>query len=641
MIEFHSVTRRYGPQVVLDEVSFRINTADRVGIVGPNGGGKSTIFALIDGTQFPDKGDVVLPKQTRLGHVHQQLTMPHDGISLLHYTERSIPALEALSEQIDELEHGLGELDEGERTRCLQRIGTLQTEFEHLGGYEMRTRAEAALSGLGFSVEDFDRPFESFSGGWQMRSELARTLIGQPDTLLLDEPSNYLDLPAVEWLQKHLRGFAGTLLLVSHDRFLLEALTDLTLEVRGGRVTQYAGGYRYYEEQREARRAQLEAAKQSQDRKLAQMDRFVDRFRAKNTKASQVQSRIKMMDRIERVELADDGPNLSRIEIPDPPHCGAEIVRVEDVGHAYRDGHWVLRGVDLSIHRGQKMALVGYNGMGKTTLQRILAGELEPTRGKRVLGHQVVVGYQSQDFAETMPSGQSALRIVRDAGKGASEKQVRTILGRFGFSGDAVDKPCKVLSGGEKIRLAFARIFIRPPNFLVLDEPTTHLDLNARRALEASLTQYKGSVCLVSHDLAFVRAVADHVVAMQPPGILPYSGGYDYYCEKRDGSSPEAVVSSAPRPDTDRKAGRKARAAQREQDRAWQRSWKRQLREAERDIEALEAEQETLAAQLENGEQVDYARINRALQDNQQRLRSLNHAWEEAVEALSKNGETS
>jgi ATP-binding cassette subfamily F protein 3 len=636
MIEFQNVTKRYGAQDVLVDVDLHIGAGERVGIVGPNGSGKSTLFALMDGTATADKGEVVLPRRHRLGHVHQLLAAHEKGVSLLSYTERSIPALQEIKTQMESLETEIAvAAEESQGGALLERLGGLQAEFEHLGGYEMHTRAKVTLSGLGFAEESFHRPFAELSGGWQMRAELARTLIGQPDTLLLDEPSNYLDLPAVEWMRRYLRGYSGTLLLISHDRVLLESLTDITLEVRHGTVTRYPGGFSRYLRDRASRRALLEAAYKSQSRKRAQMERFVERFRSKNTKATQVQSRIKMMEKMDWVELPPDDSTVPRIRIAKPPHCGTEVLRLDHVGHTYDGENWILRGVDLSVLRGEKVALVGYNGMGKTTLLRILSGHLKPAEGQHVLGHQVVVGYQSQDFAETMPPDQSAFGIVKSADSDATDKEVRSLLGAFGFSGDSAMKPCAVLSGGERIRLAFARIFIRPPNCLILDEPTTHVDLEGRQALEIALNAYEGTICLVSHDIAFVRNVATQVIAMTPPGITRYVGDYDYYCEKRQG---EPIASGSPaaapaRP-VDRKALRKERATQRKGDRERHLAIKRRIRTAEGRIETLEAEQAELLEKLGVEGEIDYANLNRRLQEIQAELTIETADWESAVEAL-------
>ena len=403
MIDFIQVSKQFGTQDVLKSVTFRINAGDRIGIVCPNGAGKSTIFSLISRDVEVDQGEIALPKHTRIGYLHQQLNPHAVERNLLAYTEDSIPELKTIPDRIHALEAEMQNLEGQEKERALKRIGDMQHEFEHLGGYEMRTRAEAALCGLGFHVEEFEKPFSSFSGGWQMRAELARTLIANPDLLMLDEPSNFLDLPAVEWLQKFLRAYEGTMLLVSHDRYLLRSLATVTIEIAGGNATRYQGGYDYYLREREERILHQLAAKKNQDREREQIESFIRRFRAKSTKASQVQSRIKQLEKMETIEAPATVVNNSKIRLADPPHSGHEIIRLEQGGMTYDGTRWIFKTLDLNINRGEKIALVGYNGMGKTTLLRSLAGALDLSEGKRVVGHKVVIGYQSQDFAETMP----------------------------------------------------------------------------------------------------------------------------------------------------------------------------------------------------------------------------------------------
>ncbi len=646
MIEFQNITKRYGAQDVLVNVSFQINPSNRIGIVGPNGGGKSTLFKLITGEIAADEGSVVMPKNLRLGHVRQQPKALSDDTTLISFTEASMPHLQKITEQLTRLESEIHALAGQQRETAIRRLGDLQSKFEHDGGYEMRSRAEAALSGLGFREHEFDRPFESFSGGWRMRAELVRVLIGNPDTLLLDEPSNYLDVPAIEWLRRYLRDFTGTLLLISHDRYLLESLAELTFEVNGGNVTRYAGGFAYYERERVSRREHLAAAHKSQERKREQMERFIERFRAKNTKASAVQSRIKMLERMEDVVLPEEISDAVKIRIAPPPHCGVEVVRLESLGHTYDGNSWILRGIDLTVNRGDKVALVGYNGMGKTTLLRCIAGEVDIAAGRRVLGHHVVPGYQSQEFAETMSPNTSLFRIVKSASPDTSDKEVRSILGSFGFSGDAVDKTCGILSGGEKIRLAFARIFVRPPNLLILDEPTTHLDLNGRRALESALAAYEGTLVLVSHDIEFVRNVANLIVAMEPPGIRPYAGGYDYYVEKsrefETGTVPAPARAAKPAEGgtANRKAQRKQRAEEREARRRREREIKRTISQAEKRIEALETEQAELVEAMGSGAAQDHEQINRRLREIQADLNIWSREWESAVDTLQTISET-
>jgi ATP-binding cassette, subfamily F, member 3 len=336
-----------------------------------------------------------------------------------------------------------------------------------------------------------------------MRAELARVLASNPAILLLDEPSNYLDIPAIEWLQKFLRDYAGTLIMISHDRFLLNSLTTVTIEVAHGRAERYEGNYDTYVRQREVRYHQRLAAQRNQERQREKLETFIERFKAKSTKAAQAQSKMKMLARLDAVELPKIVVSPGRIRLRPPPHCGVEVVRLENAGLTYDNVRWVLQGIDLRLTRGEKVALVGFNGLGKTTLLRMLAGRLPLSEGKRVVSHNVVIGYQSQDFAETMDPGRTVYEMVKSVASDVSDQETRTLLGGFGFSGDAIDKNVGVLSGGEKIRVAFARLLIKPPNFLVLDEPTTHLDIQARERLEEALQNFEGTMCVVSHDIDF------------------------------------------------------------------------------------------------------------------------------------------
>lgn len=532
MIEFQNVSINYGTQVVLDGVDLKINGGERVGIVGPNGAGKSTLFQLIMGSRQPDSGRVALQGAPTIGFVQQHPEATHAQESLLEYALRGVPRLHELERELHCCEAALAAADrEEEQQRLLRAVGALQTEFEHLGGYELEARIKSALGGLGFATGEFEKPFDTFSGGWRMRAELARILAATPEVLLLDEPSNYLDLPAVEWLQRFLRGYEGTLLLISHDRYLLRTLTRLTVEVDAGEVTRYNGDLDYYLREREGRTATLLAAKANQDRRREQLERFIERFRASAAKASLVQSRVKMLEKLEEIRIPRRLQSAGQVRLAAAPHCGAEVARLEGVGFAYDGGKAVLRGVDLRVNRGDRIAIVGYNGMGKTTLLRILAGVRRPTAGEFVLGHKVVPGYLSQEFSETIPPEVSVLAAARRAAGGRAERELRNLLGGFGFGEADIDKQAGVLSGGERIRLAFLLLFLGEPNLLLLDEPTTHLDLEGREMLEERLRGYNGTVCLVSHDVEFVRALATSIVALTPAGVQRYPGSYDEYRE--------------------------------------------------------------------------------------------------------------
>jgi ATP-binding cassette, subfamily F, member 3 len=636
MIDFIQVSKQFGTQRVLDKVSFRINAGEHVGVVGPNGAGKSTIFSLITDELSSDSGDVSLPKKVRIGHLHQQLNAHAQDGSVLEYTTNAIPELKTIAADIHQLEHDLQEASGEDQETMLHRLGDLQHEFEHLGGYDMKARAEAALSGLGFKESQFGNSFQSFSGGWQMRAELVRTLIAKPDILMLDEPSNYLDLPAVEWLQRFLRGFEGTMLLISHDRYLLENLTDRTLEISGGSAVKYSGGYTYYLKEREQRHLQHAAAYRNYVEQKEHLESFINRFRAKATKATQVQSRVKMLEKLEVVRAPATVTGMSKLRIPEPPHCGAQIMNVENMDFSYDEKRWILRDVNVDIGHGQKIALVGFNGMGKTTLLRVLAGALTPQKGTLRPGHKVVMGYQSQDFAETMPPNQTLLEVVRSANPVISERDVRGLLGSFGFSGDNVTKLSGVLSGGEKIRLAFARIFINPPNFLLLDEPTTNLDIQGREALEKAIREYKGTVCFVSHDVAFVRGAADRIISVADASVTSFPGNYDYFLEKSESgvgnttatiSKPTPVKEISSEQALSPQAARKLRAQEREA--------QKELRKMEADMEKLQVEQQALNEQMASGEaDLDYADLGIQLSRVTKKLNSLEAHWLEEADRL-------
>ena len=673
MISFQNVSIHFGTQDVLDNVTFKINPRERIGVVGPNGAGKSTIFNLITGEMPPESGAVVFEgRKPLIGHLHQQLSKWDDSDTLLSYTLRSSKKIRELETEIHALESEMASFppESKERAQALVRIGDLQTEFEHLGGYDLEARVKEALGGLGFHTRDFDRPFAEFSGGWKMRAEAVRTLVSKPGLLMLDEPSNYLDLPAVEWMQRFLKEYDGTLLLISHDRYLLRTLTNVTFEVDGKTVTRYNGGYDFYLRERVQRYETLVAAKRNQDRIRDQMQRFVDTFRYTPSKAPLVQSRIKMIEKLEEIVVPRQASTSGKIRLPDFHHCGTMALCVKNLGYSYNAGaEWIFRGVSFEVARGEHVALVGFNGMGKSTLSRLTAGAVPPTEGEVVLGHKIVPGYVSQEYAETIPPQRSLVNVVRNEDQTLTEPAARGLLGSFGFSGDDAFKEAQVLSGGEKIRLAFARIFAAKPNFLILDEPTTHLDINGRRALEEELAKYEGALIVVSHDVEFVRAVARTIIEISDAGVRKFVGGYDDYKEavnrKPAQLSSDASATTAPappssadtatasstaasaataRPSADATDGqsiskkdlRKQRVEEREQRLPLLRSLRRRVTASEERIGKLEAEQTELAKKLSEPEtDTDFAGVNRRLAEIQAELATVNALWEQAASELS------
>ena len=647
MLDFKGVSVHYGHQDVLSDVSFRVNRGDRVGVVGPNGSGKSTLFRIILGEMPPDRGDLVIESSPRIGFTRQNPEPIHPDETLLEYSMRGIPGLSEMERRIEELESSVCDGNE----KALKELGELQTQFEHLGGYDIETRVKVSLGGLGFAADSFDKPFASFSGGWRMRAELSRVLASKPDLLLLDEPSNYLDLPAVEWLQKFLKAYDGTLMLISHDRFLLRTLTNIIVEVDAGTVTRYEGGLDYYLRERDVRYENLKAAKENQDRRREQLTRFVDRFRAQATKAAQAQSRQKLIDKIDenRIVLPVRHVNSGRLRLAEPPPSGIEMFRCENMGFSYETGEsprFVFRGLDFRVTRGDKVVIIGYNGLGKTTIMRLVAGTREPTEGKAVLGHNVVPGYLSQEFAETIPPDLTVYRVAKnawDAHGGGPEKAFRNQLGAVGFDENDVEKPAGVLSGGEKIRLAFLRLFLSAPNFLLLDEPTTHLDLDGRRILQEALQKYSGTILLVSHEVDFVRAVATSVIEIPRDGLSQFPGGYDYYCEKKaqmanagerssdvgrrtaDGAAPSLSQTVS------KKELRQQRAAERAKIAPKVRELKRRMETAEKKLEELQKALDEASAELFNPTPTtDFAEANRKVRTLQFEIDRYTTEWEEA-----------
>ena len=652
MLDFKGISVHYGHQDVLSDVTFRVNKGDRVGVVGPNGSGKSTLFKIVLGEMSTDKGELVIEGSPRIGFTRQNPEPDSPEETLLEYSLRGIPGLSDIEAEMASLESDLS------NPQSLKRYGELQASFEHLGGYDIETRVKVALGGLGFTVEEFSKPFLSFSGGWRMRAELSRVLASRPDLLLLDEPSNYLDLPAVDWLQKFLKAYDGTLMLISHDRYLLRTLTKIIVEVDAGTATRYEGDLDWYLREREVRYEHLKAAKENQDHHREQLQRFVDRFRAQATKAAQAQSRQKLIDKIdaERIVLPKRYTNSGRLRLAEPPPSGIEMFRCENLGFSYEAGEkenpkFVFKGLSFNISRGDKVALIGYNGLGKTTLMRIIAGTRQPTEGKAVIGHNVVPGYLSQEFAETIPPDLTVYRNAKnawDAHGGGPEKVFRNQLGAFGFDENDVEKPAGVLSGGEKIRLAFLRLFLSAPNFLLLDEPTTHLDLDGRRLLQEALQKYKGTILLVSHDIDFVRAVATSVLEITREGIHQFPGGYDYYCEKKRDLAGAAISepSEASKPSEPSKLTqrdlRKQRADARAKIAPKVKELKKRVETAEKKIDELQAELDSASAELFNPTPTtDFAEVNRKVRTLQFEIDRYTTDWEEAATELESLQATS
>jgi ATP-binding cassette subfamily F protein 3 len=539
MIALDGVAKAYGGQVVLRDATWRIVRGERIGLVGPNGAGKTTLCRILAGEETPDAGRVHVDGGVTIGYLPQEVT---GG------AERSVLA-EALSGygEVWELEARLQELaaamaDPAADPALVAAYGDAQHRFETLGGYRLESAARIILSGLGFAAADLHRPLAEFSGGWRMRAALARLLLLRPDLLLLDEPTNHLDLESLRWLEGFLGAYEGTVVLVSHDRYFLNRMATAIAELDGGTVTVYAGDYDHYLVEREARRELLAARARNQAKRVAEIERFIERFRYKATKARQVQSRVKMLERIERLEV---GPDARRIQFrfPQPPRAGRVVAELTRIHKAY-GANVVYASVDLTVERGERIALVGVNGAGKSTLLKILAGVLPFERGERRLGAHVDVHYYAQHQLDALDASRTALEELATADPLAPTERLRTVLGSFLLSGDQVDKRVAVLSGGEKARVALAKMLLRPAALLCLDEPTNHLDLASVDVLETALSGFAGTMVFISHDRYFINRMATRVVEVADGRLHSFPGSYDDYLEKR--SAPAAPPAAAP-----------------------------------------------------------------------------------------------
>jgi ATP-binding cassette subfamily F protein 3 len=507
MLTVSQVSKSFAGRVLFEDVSLQVNRGDRIGLVGPNGAGKSTLFSLILDEASPDSGKVSLEKNATLGYLPQEIAA-------------------AGEESILEL-------------ACSKSQQALEDEHD----WEIEPKAKRILAGLAFRERDFNRPARSLSGGWIMRAHLARLLVMEPDLLLLDEPTNHLDLESLVWFQEYLQDYPGAILMISHDREFLNALVGSIVEIAQSTLLRYRGNWDSYLEQKAAREEQQLSAYKNQQKEIASLQQFADRFRAKASKASQAQSKLKQIDRMEKIAAPTAQAKTIKFRFPQPPRSGLRAITLKDVRHAY-DSLVVYDVLNFEAERGQRTVLVGPNGAGKSTLLKLLAGVLPVQSGERELGHNVRVGYFSQHRVEMLDVRQTVLESVLDVPDPVPEQTARTVLGSFLFRGDDVFKTVGVLSGGEKSRLALVKLLLHPPNLLLMDEPTTHLDVGSIDALIGALQQYEGTLIFISHDVHFIRAIASSVLDINAGELTPYAGDYQYYLDKSKATSERAALTA-------------------------------------------------------------------------------------------------
>ncbi|MDD2468277.1 MAG: ABC-F family ATP-binding cassette domain-containing protein [Desulfobulbus sp.] len=536
MIHLSNISKQHGSQILFREAGFQILPGSRNGLVGPNGAGKTTIFRIITGEEDVDSGEITCAKKTTIGYFSQDVGEMAGRTALEEVMAGSAETMR-LAEQLKEMEAAMCEpMEDDAMAALLERYGAAQEEFEHRGGYDLDTRAQTVLTGLGIGPDRFDLPVESFSGGWKMRIALARILTLKPDVLLLDEPTNHLDVESIVWLEEWLSGeFDGALLMTSHDRDFMNRVVTRVIEVANRTVTSYSGNYDFYERERDIRLEQLLASHKRQQEMLAKEEEFIARFAARASHAAQVQSRVKKLEKIERIEIPAE-ERVVRFEFKEPPRSGDDVAVFEDLAKSWAlpDGgnHPVFSGASGIVRRGSKIAVVGVNGAGKSTFLKTLAGLTESTGGSVALGAGVELGYFSQHAMEVLDPKKTVFETVQDAMPLANIGVIRNLLGAFLFSGDAVDKRIENLSGGEKSRVVLATLLGRPINFLVLDEPTNHLDIRSREILLDALRGFTGTVLLVSHDRHFLRSLVDRVFEIDHGEMRVFEGDYSYYLEK-------------------------------------------------------------------------------------------------------------
>jgi ATPase subunit of ABC transporter with duplicated ATPase domains len=536
VIRLDSISKQHGKQILFLEASAVLNRGEKAALVGPNGAGKTTVFRMITREETPDDGTVSIDRGVTVGYFSQDVG-EMAGKSVVAETMDGAGPVSEIMAELRSIEHALADPERAdEMEELLERLGHAQSSFEELDGYALESRAREILAGLGFVEETVDADVGNLSGGWKMRVALARILLLRPDVLLLDEPTNHLDIESIVWLESWLACFEGALLITSHDREFLNRVVTKVVEIDGGELVSYSGNYDFYEQQRTLAERQQAAQYERQQAMLAKEMRFIERFKAQAAKAAQVQSRVKKLDKIEKLEPPARRQRL-RFDFPAAPRSGGDVARLDGV-HKSFGSKVIYDGLDLMIRRRERWCVMGVNGAGKSTLLKLIAGTSEPDRGAVSIGASVKLGYFAQHSMEVLDPVKTVWETVSEAFPLASIGSLRTLLGVFGFPGDSIEKPCRVLSGGEKARLVLARMLYDPPNFLVLDEPTNHLDMDTKDMLVEALGGYEGTMLFVSHDRRFLGALSNRVLELTPDGALPYGGGYHEYVAQSGHEAP-------------------------------------------------------------------------------------------------------
>lgn len=629
MIRLNNVSLAFGSRAIFDNVSLHIRRNDRIGLIGPNGTGKSTLFKLICRLTEPGEGDLVFAKDTSIGY------LPQEGFVFKKKTifEEASSAFDNvlhLKSQIDKIHTKLEDQSiQGEdHELLLDQYAHLQHQFEVVNGAKVDKETGKVLKGMGFKESDFEKNIDTFSGGWQMRVALSRLLLQDPNLLLLDEPTNHLDIDSILWLEDYLRGYKGGLIIISHDRTFLDRNITKVWEVEKGKIYEYYGNYSFYEAEKESRADMQTARYVNQQKKIKEVERFIERFRAKNTKASQVQSRILMLGKMEKEELPENTTKQVKFKFRASKQSGVTVLDVKDVSHEY-DGRLIFHDICLSIERGERVALVGQNGSGKSTLSRIIAGLEQPHSGTIKMGHNVLFDYFAQEHAEKLNSGNTLLQEVESVAPFSMIPQVRHILGAFLFSGDDAFKTVRVLSGGEKSRLSLAKMLLKPTNFLILDEPTNHIDITTKRILKDALLEYTGSVLIVSHDRDFLDGLVSKVYELRNGNIHVHLGSFGDFLEMKaatlHGDTTEVKTNRSSLPKQEEGSSQKQQYLLKKELNARRRKLTKEIQNIEEKIASLETQKKEL----------DHILLDPTLYNNREKSVEINKQHKTIIQELS------
>ncbi len=638
MSHINNLTLHFGDRALFNNISFVINPSDRIGLVGKNGSGKSTLLKCLAGIQTYDSGNISFPSDYTIGYLPQDMDF-NFGKTIFDEVKTTFTTVNSIQKRIEQITAEINTRTDYESESYLALCDTLNelnTQLHNLGGYDIDGEIETVLLGLGFSRAQFSEKTDTLSGGWRMRVELAKILLKKPDLLLLDEPTNHLDILSIQWLEQFLLRNNKALLLVSHDKAFLDNVTNRTIEIIKGKIYDYKAPYSKFLKLRQERIEQQLAAYQNQQKKIKDTERFIERFRAKATKATQVQSRIKQLEKMERIEIDDTDNQTMQFRFPPPPHSGKVVLELENIAKKY-DKNYVFKHVNMLVERGEKLAFVGQNGQGKTTLSKIIVGEID-FEGTLKYGHQVKIGYYAQNQADELDGEKTVFETIDEVAKGEIRKKVRNLLGAFMFSGDDADKKVKVLSGGERARVALCKLLLEPVNLLILDEPTNHLDIPSKEVLKKALSDYQGTMILVSHDRDFLQGLTTKTIQFENGTVKEFIGTVNEYLASKKinefaqlNTTPAATGKSKPEKSTSNKNDYKLRKEQEKKIR----QLKNKIQKLENEIALLEEKQMQLNNNLMDAGKFSQELLNEHTQISEQ----LNHKmeeWETVTDRLLK-----